>query len=62
MLCRLVLETRATEVERDNLFSTSRYNDELTRIRFNYAMESGTDLIDIQSTDKSRRNGDRDGR
>lgn len=51
-------KSRTIELERDNIFSTTgRYNDELTRIRFNYVAESGTDLIDIQSTGK-RRSGD----
>lgn len=29
-------KSRTTELERDNIFSTGRCNDELTRIRFNY--------------------------
>lgn len=33
-----------TELERDNIFSTGRCNDELTRIRFNYVAESGARL------------------
>ena len=60
VLRRLVLEIRATELERDDLFSTCRRGNELTRVRFNYAGESDTGLIDIQSTGKSRRIGERE--
>lgn len=37
-------KSAAIELERDNIFSTGRCNDELTRIRFNYVAESGARL------------------